>query len=153
MMQTELRPRPKPRKFRLEPLPLYERDIHEDVAKLLDVILLGPAMWATYPAGAAQLSPQQQARYSRIGLKRGFPDIFIFYQGLYGIELKRQDGQLSRTRIGRTKRGAARILEGQVDVFPKLLASGAFKAIEVARSVDDVVRWLDVWNIPHREVL
>lgn len=153
MNQAELLPRPKPRKFRLT-LPVEpERDLHKMTAKLLDAILLEPAMWCTYPAGAAQLSPQQQARYSEIGLKRGFPDIFILHQYLYGIELKRQDGQLSRTRIGRTKRGAPRILEGQVDVFPKLLATGAFRAIEIARSVEDVVRWLDVWNVPHREVL
>lgn len=138
------------RKFRLKAPELSEREIHEACASMLDKLLLPPAMWCCYPAGAAQLSPQQQARYSRVGLKRGFPDILIFCGHVYGIELKRRGGVLSKTRIVRTKRGAPRILDGQIDIFPKLLATGAFAAINVAYSVDDVVHWLDVWGVPHR---
>src|SRR5215470_1604311 len=73
------------------PEPL-ERDIHEACAQALDRLLSPPAEWWTYPAGAAQLSPQQQARYSRIGLKRGLPDLMVLHGGLYGIELKRAGG-------------------------------------------------------------
>ena len=59
--------------FRLRAPEPLEVDIHEACAKALDHLLLPPAMWFTYPAGASQLSPQQMARYSRIGLKRGLP--------------------------------------------------------------------------------
>src|SRR5215469_6659832 len=98
--------------FRLTaPIPL-ERDIHEACADALDRLLMPPAEWWTYPAGATQLSPQQQARHSRIGLKRGLPDLMVLHGGLYGIELKRQGGKLSKTRLARTRRGSPRILVG-----------------------------------------
>ena len=68
-----------PAPFKLTaPTPL-ERDIHQRCADALDRLLLPPAFWFTYLAGASQLSPQQQARHSRIGLKRGLPDIWILY--------------------------------------------------------------------------
>jgi hypothetical protein len=90
-------PRPA-RRFKLTAPTLAELDLHEASAKLLDRLLLPPAMWMTYPAGAAQLSPQQQARYSRIGLKRGMPDVWVLYQAVYGIELKSETGKLSKTQ-------------------------------------------------------
>lgn len=130
------------------PVPL-ERDIHEATARALDLLLLPPAFWFTYPAGATTLSPQQQSRYSRIGLKRGIPDILILHQALYGIELKRPKGRLSKTTIGRTKRGSPRILEGQEDVFPRLLRAG-MAAIAICTSVTEVLDQLKAWGIPTR---
>jgi hypothetical protein len=127
-----------------------ERTIHEAVAEKLDALLMPPAMWTAYPAGASQLSPQQAARHTRIGLKRGYPDIIIFYRGVYGIELKRRGKYLSQTRIVHTRRGSPRILEGQADVFPKLLATGAWRAISICHSVDEVLDKLHQWQIPHR---
>ena len=94
------------------------------------------------------LTAQQFAQYSRFGLKRGYPDLMIFFGQVYGIELKRRKGRLSKTREGRTQKGSPRILEGQEDVFPKLLATGAWGAIEVAHSVDEVCALLDLWHIP-----
>jgi hypothetical protein len=138
------------RKFTLTaPVPT-ERDVHEAVAHMLDALLLPPAFWFTYPAGASQLSPQQAARHSRVGLKRGLPDIWILHHGVYGIELKRDGQWLSKTRTVRTRRGAPRILEGQEDTFPRLIATGAFKAISICHSIDDVLDKLKQWNIPHR---
>jgi hypothetical protein len=137
-------------RFRLTPPAPSERDVHEHCAKVLDALLLRPAEWTPYPAGVTQLSPQQMARYSRFGLKRGYPDILIFYQGVYGIELKRHGAYLSETRIGRTASGARRILVGQDEMFPRLLATGAFRAISICHTVDDVLDRLDRWNIPHR---
>jgi hypothetical protein len=78
-------------------------------------------------------------------LKRGLPAGRV-----YGVELKSETGKLSKTRVVRTKRGSPRILDGQEDVFPRLLATGAFGAIEVARSVDEVLVLLKEWKIPHR---
>ena len=140
-----------PQPFRLRTEIPLERDIHKAVANLLDNCLLAPAAWAPYPAGAAQLSPQQQAAYARVGLKRGWPDILIIYQGkTFGLELKRPGAELSRTRIGRTHSGAPRIYEGQKDVFPKLQAAGM--VIGIARSVDEAIAVLQAWGIPLRVV-
>jgi hypothetical protein len=104
-----------------------------------------------YPAGHIQLSPAQAARLARIGLKRSMPDIWIFYKAIWCIETKDRDtGKLSKTRIVRTKRGGLRILEGQEDAIPALLATGAFGDIAIARSVDEVFALLRAWKIPHR---
>jgi hypothetical protein len=136
--------------FRLTPEIVAERDIHEACASALDRLLCPPAMWFTYPAGAAQLSPQQMARYSRIGLKRGMPDLWFLFRGVFCIELKRHGGNLSRTRIGRTRRGSPRVLIGQVDVFPALVASGGVQDIAIAHSVDEMLDALERWKIPLR---
>lgn len=94
------------------------------------------------------LTAQQFAQYSRFGIKRGLPDIWIFWGKIFAIELKRRKGRLSKTRVGRTARGGPRELIGQEDMFPKLLATGAFGAIEVAHSIDEVCELLDRWQIP-----
>jgi hypothetical protein len=135
--------------FRLVPPEPLERDIHERCAEVLDKLLLPPAMWFTYPAGGAQLSPAQAARYSRMGLKRGLPDIWVLYEGAWCIELKRHGGQLSKTRIVRTRRGSPRILDGQEDVFPRLIAAGV-KRIAVCRSETEMLAALTRWGIPLR---
>src|SRR6185436_17261239 len=100
---------------------IAENDLHESVASALDLLLLPPAMWTTFPAGAVPLPPQSAAKLARLGLKRGWPDVLVLHGQLFGIELKRVGGILSRTRIVRTRSGAARVLDGQVDVFPRLV--------------------------------
>jgi hypothetical protein len=142
---TATRPR-----FRLAPYEPPERDIHQACADALDKLLMPPAMWFTYPAGAVQLSPQQAARYSRIGLKRGLPDIWILHQGVWLIELKQRNGRLSKSRVVRTRRGSPRILDGQVDVFPRLTATGAVRDIAICHSVDEMLGTLEAWQIPLR---
>jgi hypothetical protein len=143
-------------RFRLTAPEPLEVDIHEACAQALDRLLLPPAVWACYPAGAVELSAQQMARYSRLGLKRGWPDLMIGAPdgvhggGMYGIELKRRGGTLSKTRVGRTRSGAPRVYEGQADVFPRLIASGAFRDIAVAHSVDEMLAQLAAWQIPLR---
>jgi hypothetical protein len=131
------------------PAPL-ERDIHESCAQALDRLLAPPAFWFTYPAGATKLSPQQQARHSRIGLKRGLPDIWVLYNGVWLIELKRPGGRLSKTRMVRTKRGAPRILAGQADVLPLLNSTGAVRGIAICHSVSEMLDQLSAWQIPLR---
>jgi len=138
------------RPFRLTaPVPL-ERDIHEACARALDHLLAPPAVWFSYPAGASELSPQQHARHSRIGLKRGLPDIFVLYGRVYCIELKRPGGRLSKTRLGRTARGAPRELLGQEDMFPRLIATAAVAEIAIAHSVEEVLAHLQRWGVPLR---
>ena len=110
--------------------------------------LAPPAVWAPYPAGVTTLTPQQFAQYSRFGIKRGLPDIWIFYKKVWGLELKTRRGRLSKTRVVHTRRGTPRELIGQADMFELLIKTGAWGGIAVARSVDEVCAWLDEWGIP-----
>ena len=118
-------------RFRLVAPEPSELELHTSCARALDALLLPPARWCTYPAGHIQLPPQAAAKLFRVGLKRSYPDILIFYGQTYGIELKRSDGRLSRTRIIRTRSGAPRMVVGQEEMFPKLLETGAFGGIAV----------------------
>lgn len=135
--------------FRLTPPPVPEQELHETVAALCQRLVAPPAQWAFYPAGGVQLSPAQAAKLSRMGLRRGWPDFIFVHSGkLYGIELKRRGGRLSKTRIVRTKRGAPRILDGQEDTFPLLEAAGM--TIAVCHSAEEVLAQLQEWQIPLR---
>jgi hypothetical protein len=137
-------------RFRLTPPPVYEQDIQESAAAALDHLLLPPAMWFAYPAGVIELNGHQMARLMRHGLKRGLPDIWILHGRLFCIELKRRGGALSKTRVARTRRGAPRVLVGQEEIFPLLIATGAVAAIAVCTSVDEVLAQLARWEIPLR---
>jgi hypothetical protein len=137
-------------RFRLmAPEPL-EVDIHAAGAEALRKLLMPPAVWACYAAGVIQLTPAQAARMARMGLQRGWPDLMIGFEGMWGIELKRPGGRLSRTRVGRTRSGSPRVYEGQVEVFPRLIASGAFRDIAICTSVDEMLAQLQRWEIPLR---
>jgi hypothetical protein len=138
------------RPFRLTAPEATEVDIHESMAHALNTLLLPPAVWACYPAGHIKLTPAQAARLARVGLKRSIPDILIWYFGCWGLETKTRGGRLSKTRVVHTRRGAPRILEGQEDMFPKLIASGGFAAIAVAHSVDEGLAQIARWGIPLR---
>jgi hypothetical protein len=137
------------RPFRLKAPVTPEDQLQETVARALDVLLLPPAMHTHFPAGSVPLPPQFAAKLLRFGLKRGWPDFLIVHRGIYGIELKRADGVLSRTRTVRTKRGALRVIEGQRETFPRLLEAG-FAGLAVCRSVDEVIDQLRHWNVPVR---
>jgi len=141
---------PAARPFRLTAPEPLERDLHEACAKALDALLVPPAMWFCYPAGAAELSPQQMAAYLRKGLKRGLPDIWLLHNRVFCVELKRRGGQLSKTRIGYTKRGSPRVYVGQEETFPQLIATGAIEAIAVCTSVDEMLAQCARWQIPLR---
>lgn len=134
--------------FKLSMLEPKERDVHVACKDLLNLCLAPPAVWAAYPAGVTQLSPAQFSQYARFGIARGWPDLMICFGKMYGIELKRRGGRLTKTRVGRTVRGSPRELIGQEEVHAKLLASGAWGAIEIAHSIDEVCALLDAWQIP-----
>lgn len=137
----------KPR-LRLTAPALLETDIHEAVAQALDTLLLPPAEWTTFNAGHVKLTGQQASKLKRLGLKRSWPDILVLHGQIYGIELKRDGGELSRTKQVRTKRGRLRIIEGQRDVFPRLETAGM--TIAVCESVLDVLSQLAKWGVPLR---
>jgi hypothetical protein len=134
--------------FRLTaPVP-SESDIHEAVAKILDALLpVDRVAWMTYPAGLIELSPRQAARLARCGLKTGMPDIWIFYRGVWLIELKKPGGRLSHSRIVRSKHGLREIV-GQVERFEQLCKTGAVRDIAICYSVADVLETIARWQIP-----
>ena len=138
-----------PRAFRLTALVEGEDVLHASVADALDKLLLPPACWTTFPAGSVPLPPRFAAKLARLGLKRGWPDIQIIHAGhIYGIELKRRGGRLSRTRLVRTRRGALRELAGQEDVFPRLEAAGM--TIGICTTLPQVLATLTAWDVPLR---
>ena len=138
-----------PRAYRLtEDIP-PEDVLHASVADALDKLLLPPAQWTTFPAGSVPLPPRFAAKLARLGLKRGWPDIQIIHGGhIYGIELKRRGGRLSRTRLVRTRRGTLRELAGQEDVFPRLEAAGM--TLAVCTTLPQVLATLTAWDVPMR---
>ena len=137
------------RPFRLTAPVASEDVLQQAVGRALDLLLMPPAMWFALPIGHVQLSPAQAARLARIGTKRGLPDILVIWQGVYGIELKRDGSGLSRSRTVTTRRGGLRVLEGQTEVFPRLIAAG-FIDIAVCRSVEAVISQLAEWRVPLR---
>ena len=139
---------PSQRKFRLTAPIVPEEDIQIAVAQALDLLLMPPALWFALPIGHIKLPPQDAAKLSRIGLRTGLPDILVLHERCYGIELKRQGGVLSRTRMVRTRSGGLRMVEGQTDMFPKLVKAGC--CIAVCRSVDEVLAALADWQVPLR---
>lgn len=136
--------------FRLTAPEPLEQDIHVACADALDALLLRPAEWSCYPAGHLKLSKAEVARLSRLGLKRGYPDLMVFFGGgVYGLEIKRRGGTLSRTYIARSARGAPVERIGQRDMFPRLIASG-WRDIAIVHSVDEMLDALEGWGVPLR---
>ena len=129
-------------------LVIPEQNIHEATATLLYRVVLPPAEWTFFPAGAVPLSPRLAAKLYRMGLRPGWPDFIIQHERTYGLELKREGGTLSRTRLVRDRRGGLRQLDGQADVFPRLERAGM--VIAVCRTVDEVLNQLVRWQIPVR---
>ena len=138
----------KPPRLKLVAPVVPEDALHCAVADLLDFALLPPAMWCCYPAGSVPLAPEYRVKLMRFGLKPGWPDFLIVHRGIFGIELKRVGGVLSRDRMVRTRRGGLRMVEGQVSVFPRLVAAGC--CIAICRSVDEVLGALRDWRVPLR---
>jgi hypothetical protein len=58
--------------------------------------------------------------------------------------------ETQKCRWERNKRGRLRFKIGQEEMFPRLLATGAFAAIETAYSVDEALDWIERWGIPMR---
>ncbi len=141
----------KPRPFRLTRPIVPEDDLHEAVVRNLALRLLPPAEWTCFPAGNILLNGQQTAKLARMGLRRGWPDFLIAFNGsIFGLELKREGGTLSRTRMVRDKRGKLRMLEGQADIHPRLRV--AFRGLAVCHTIEAVLNQLEDWNLPMRGV-
>jgi len=126
-----------------------EDALHQSVADALAVLVLPPARWTTFPAGHVELPAPAAAKLARLGLQRGWPDLLVVHRGgVYGVELKRPGGTLSRARTVRTRRGRLRQVAGQAEVFSELEAAGMH--IAVCTSVGDVLAALAGWGVPLR---
>lgn len=117
--------------FRLRPRDLSEDEIHEAVARVLDIALPAGACWFSIEHRNARDAAEGAMRKRR-GVRAGIPDITIIHgRVVHYIELKTRTGALS---------------SAQVDMRDRLLAAGALWAL--CRSVDDVLRQLRDWGIP-----
>lgn len=87
-----------------------------------------------------------------MGLRTGWPDFLIIYRRIHGLELKREGGELSRSRWVRSRRNPERKrwVEGQREVFPRLIAAGM--TIATVQTIEQVRDTLRGWGIPMREV-
>lgn len=76
------------------PTSATEDQFHLSVAELLDVCLIPPTFYTTFPAGYGRLSKATSGRLRAKGMKPGMPDIMIFdycgrtYTKVIGLELK-----------------------------------------------------------------
>lgn len=78
---------------------MTEQDLHASVAEFLDWALMAPALYTTFPAGWGALPKATAGRLKGCGLKKGMPDIFVFYKSrAIGIELKTEGGKPSVTQ-------------------------------------------------------
>ena len=135
--------------FQLDEYVQPEVDLQAAGAEAFDRLLRPPAVWSAFPAGHLALTPQQGARLTRIGLKRGWPDHIIIHGGrVIGIEWKKPgDGKLSVSRMVYSKRGRPRWVPGQKEVFPLLRAAGMHGPY-VCSSVDHALRILRALEVP-----
>lgn len=80
-----------------------EDDLHRAVAAYLDLALPPEVAWTTMPAGGG--GRVRGAKLKAAGLKRGWPDVQLVYQGRYiGIELKSGSGRLTSEQRATHKR-------------------------------------------------
>ena len=116
-----------------------EDALHAAVADLLDLVLLPPAWWTTFPLGGG--GKARGGKLKRRGAKKGTLDILIISaQTGWGhadwIELKSAKGRLTPE---------------QREIMEKLISAGC--QVAIARSVADVLAMLDAWGIPHKRVV
>lgn len=116
-----------------------EQALQQDVANFLAAVL-GPQTFFTAipmgPRGAGRVGLMRGALWKGMGAKPGVPDLVIIWDGrCFFIELKAEKGKVS-----------------QVQRECHQLLSDAGCEIAVARSIEDVMECLEVWQIPTRIV-
>lgn len=116
-----------------------ERDLQIAVAAYLRLALKPPTIWTAFPAGGG--GKVRGAQLKAMGLMPGWPDIIVIHPGegvhsgyyciVAGIELKAAKGRVSREQ------------EVMQERF-----SDANAGTAICRSIDDVVEWLGLKEIP-----
>lgn len=134
--------------FRLAAWEPDEDDLTITTADWFRQFLLPPVRWTKNPTGDVELSPAQARKLYRFGVREGWPDFQLAYgMRMFGIEMKKRDGALSRTRLVKTKRGW-REIEGQREVFADLRSQGWL--IAVCRDLNAVILQCETWKLPLR---
>jgi len=108
-----------------------EEALHRAVAHYLSLALLPPAWFTTIGHGGG--GKVRGGKLKSMGLKAGTPDILIIHNRAFWIELKTTKGRMSPE---------------QRDVHEALVRAGA--CVAVCRSIPDVWRVLQLWEIPTR---
>ena len=122
------------KRFKLTPTEPTEAQLHITVAQYLDWALMPPALYTTFPAGWGVLTKATAGRLRGAGLKRGMPDILVFFNGFaLGIELKSISGELTSV---------------QEAMHVKLLDAGV--PVVVCSRLDHVIEALENRGIPLR---
>lgn len=110
-----------------------EQQLHQAVARYLDLALPADSWWTTIPLGGG--GRLRGAFLKSMGAKKGTPDILVIYRGrAQFIELKSDKGRLS---------------VAQQDTVRQLNNAGC-SPIGVCRSVEQVAIVLEVCGIPLR---
>ena len=119
-----------------KPRQIKEADLHKAAADFLKWALLPPAFWTTFPAGWGVMHPATSGRLKGSGLKAGFPDIFVIFNGrITGIELKAPGGVLTKV---------------QRDMH--MLLRGAGMMTYVCHSIEEIDEVLGKASLPHRSI-
>jgi hypothetical protein len=112
-----------------------ESELHRVVADFLNWVMLPPAIWTTFPAGWGKLGKATAGRLKASGLKEGFPDILLFYDGhAFGIELKTRKGKPTPV---------------QLEMFNSLNYAGV--QVHICRRLEEVRDVLVRYKIPMRK--
>ncbi len=112
---------------------MTEAQLHRAVAEYLDLVLLPPAWWSTFPSGGGGKARGGQLKGR--GLKPGVPDILLVQRGeCFWIELKATNGRLSKA---------------QQDTSGALAAAGCHWTF--CRSIEQVAEALKYWGISTRQ--
>src|SRR5262249_34703637 len=109
-----------------------------------------PTRYGCYPAGTAELSPAQLARYFRLGLKRGSPKYSSSTPVCRGSRSSASATAFSKTRVVLTRPGSPRVLVGQEETFPPRTAWAAFCDIGIAYTVAELRALCRMWDTPLR---
>ena len=113
-----------------------EDQFHLAVAELLDVCLIPPTLYTTFPAGYGKLSKATAGKLRAKGMKPGFPDILVFdRRRVVGLELKVGKGTLSAK---------------QREMHARLQAVGI--RVYVIRHLNDVIMSLADAGIHYRNI-
>jgi hypothetical protein len=134
-------PRRKNRPGSIKPPKVSEASLHRAVAELLDWVLAPPTLFTTFPAGWGKLPKRTGKQLKNSGLKKGMPDILIFYNNpanrphCIGIELK--------------PRGRAQSSD-QRSTSAQLQAVGV--KTYVCHDTDEVLMALGLADVPRRDV-
>ena len=119
------------RRFVLRPVRIPERDLHEQIVRVLRLGLGSDVAWTCFPAGPHG-TPKDGAKLKRLGLQSGWPDLLFIHNGqALFIELKAADGRISPS---------------QVETHYRIITAGG--KVATCNSVESVLQVLRNWQIP-----